>query len=203
MQVVILGGKVGSDTTLPLFEDKFPSYVDPNKKIIYDDFKSNLGAMSGRITSGKSWNALGSGGALWTAYDGYAAQSSASSASRILLAHLNIGKVCADLEWQSGYIGLLVRAIDASNYHQISINSSGLYYTKVIAGVSTILATKNLAIAAGQKIKLGVEYTASRIKVYVDHTLAADVLDSDLVNASNIGLATSSPLNKILELVGR
>lgn len=203
MLITQQAGIVPAGTTLPLWEDTFKSQVDPNKKTIYDDFKSNLGAMGGRITSGKTWTTLGSGGALWTVYNGYAAQSSASSASRILLPHAKSGKACQLIEWNEGYIGLLIRAADASNLHQIVLNNTGLFYTKIVAGVSTTLATKGLTMTAGKTYAVGVEWTETNVKIYIDDVLAADVNDTDLSNNINIGFATSSPLNKVSELAAR
>lgn len=203
MLVTQQAGTVPAGTTLPLWEDVFKSQVDPNKKTIYDDFKSNLGAMGGRTTSGKTWTALGAGGALWTVYNGYAAQSSASSSSRVLLPHATSGKYCGIFEWQAGYIALLIRSADTNNYHQIALNNTGLYYTKYVAGVTTILATKVLTMTAGKTYAVGVEWTETNIKIYIDDVLAADVNDTDLAANINIGLATSSPLNKVFELVAR
>lgn len=203
MLITQQAGTVPAGTTLPLWEDTFKSQVDPNKKTIYDDFKSNLGAMGGRTTSGKTWTALGVGGALWTVYNGYAAQSSSSSSSRILLPHAKSGKACQLVEWNEGYIGLLIRAADANNYHQIAINSSGLYYTKYVSSVTTILATKGLTMTAGKTYVVGVEWTETNVKIYIDDVLAADVNDTDLSNNINIGFATSSHLNKVSELAAR
>ncbi|GEM_PF-6638611 len=203
MLITQQAGTVPADSTIPKWEDAFKSLVDPNKKTIFDDFKTNLGPLNGRVTNGKTWTALGSSGQLWTVYNGYAAQSSASSACRALLPHAKSGKYCGILEWNEGYIGLLIRAADASNLHQIVLNSTGLFYTKIVAGVSTTLATKGLTMTAGKTYSLGVEWTETNIKVYIDDVLAADITDTDLANNANIGLATSSPLNKVFELVAR
>lgn len=203
MLITQQAGTVPTDSTIPTWESIFKSQVDPNKKTIFDEFKTNLGAMNGRVTSGKTWTTLGAGGALWTVYNGYAAQSSASSASRILLQHAKSGKVCQILEWNEGYIGLLIRAADASNYHQIVLNPTGLFYTKVVAGVGTTLASKGVTMTAGKIYAIGVEWNETNIKVYIDDVLAADINDTDLANNINIGFATSSPLNKVSELAAR
>lgn len=203
MLITQQAGTVAIESTLPTWESIFKSQVDPNKKTIADDFKTNLGSLGGRITSGKTWTALGAGGALWTVYNGYAAQSSVSSASRVLLPHAKSGKYCGILEWNEGYIGLLIRASDASNLHQIVLNSTGLFYTKIVAGVSTTLASKGVTMTPGKTYALGVEWTETNVKVYIDDVLAADINDTDLANNTNIGLATSSPLNKVFELVAR
>lgn len=203
MLITQQAGTVPAGTTLPLWEVEFKSQVDPNKKTIFDEFKTNLGAMNGRVTSGKTWTALGSSGQLWNVYGGYAAQSTANSSCRILLPHAKSGKVCQLIEWNEGYIGLLIRAADANNYHQIVLNSTGLLYTRVVAGTGTTLATKGLTMTAGKTYVIGVEWTETNVKIYIDDVLAADVDNTDLPNNINIGFVTSSPLNKVFELVAR
>lgn len=203
MLITQLAGTVSEDSTLPKWEDIFKSQVDPNKRTTQDTFDTNLGVLNGRVTSGKTWAALGAGGSYWTVYDGYAAQNTTSSSSRILLPHATSGKVCQIIEWNTGYIGLLIRAADSNNFHQIVLNTTGLFYTKVVAGVSTTLASKALPMVAGSVHSIGVEWDALNIKVFIDDVLEAEITDSDLSANTNIGFATSSPLNKVLELAAR
>ena len=203
MLITQQAGTVSTDSTIPTWESIFKSQVDPNKKTIFDDFKSNLGAMGGRVTSGKTWTALGSGGALWTVYNGYAAQSTANSSCRILLPHATAGKYTGIVQWNTGYVGLLIRASDANNYHQIVLNSTGLFYTRVVAGTGTTLATKGITMTPGKHYSIGVEWDETNIKVYIDDVLSANVNNTDLASNINIGLVVSDPSNKVTEIAAR
>ena len=203
MIVTQQAGTVSSDSTIPYWEDIFKSQVDPNKKTIFDDFKTNLGPLSGRITNGKTWAAIGSAGQLWNVYDGYAAQSTANSSCRILLPHATAGKYTGIVQWNTGYVGLLIRASDASNYHQIVLNSTGLFYTRVVAGTGTTLATKGITMTPGKYYSIGVEWSETNIKVYIDDVLSADVNNTDLASNINIGLVVSDPSNKVAEIAAR
>lgn len=203
MIVTQQAGTVEADSTLPKWEDVFKSQVDPNKKTVYDDFKSNLGAMARRVTNGKTWVALGSSGQLWNVYDGYAAQSTANSSCRILLPHATAGKYTGIVQWNTGYVGLLIRAADTSNYHQIVLNNTGLFYTRVVAGTGVTLATKGITMIPGKHYAIGVEWSETNIKVYIDDDLAADVNNTDLASNINIGLVVSDPSNKVTEIAVR
>ena len=202
MLITQQAGTVAIESTLPTWESIFKSQVDPNKKTIFDEFKTNLGPLNGRVTNGKTWSTLGATGAYLTVYDGYAAQNTAGN-SRALLPHAKSGKVCQLAEWNEGYIGLLIRAADATNYHQIVLNSTGLLYTKVVAGVSTTLASKGITMTAGKTYAIGVEWTETNIKIYIDDVLAADVNDTDLAASINIGVVVSGVTNKIFEITAR
>lgn len=203
MLITQQAGIVPVETTLPLWEDIFKSQVDPNKKTIFDDFKTNLGPLNGRVTNGKTWTALGSSGQLWNVYDGYAAQSTANSSCRILLPYATAGKYTGIAQWNTGYVGLLIRAADASNYHQIVLNSTGLFYTRVVAGAGVTLASKGITMVPGKHYAIGVEWSETNIKVYIDDDLAADVNNTDLASNINIGLVVSDPSNKVTEIAAR
>ncbi|WP_046205810.1 hypothetical protein [Acinetobacter radioresistens] len=203
MLVTQQAGTVAADSTIPKWEDIFKSQVDPNKKTIFDDFKTNLGPLNGRVTNGKTWTALGSSGQLWTVYNGYASQSTANSSCRILLPHATAGKYTGVVQWNAGYVGLLIRAADASNYHQIVLNNTGLFYTRVLAGAGSTLATKVITMIPGKQYAIGVEWSETNIKVYIDDVLAADVNNTDLASNINIGLVLSSPLNKVSNIAAR
>lgn len=203
MIVTQLAGTVEANSTLPKWEDVFKSQVDPNKRTTHDTFDTNLGALDGRVTSGKTWTRFGTGGGYWTVYSGYAAQNTASSSSRIILPHATSGKYCGIIEWQDGYIGLLIRTSDSNNFHQIVLNPTGLLYTKVVAGASTALASKALPMVAGSVHSIGIEWNETNIKIWINDELAADVNDTELASNINIGLATSNPLNKVFEIAAR
>lgn len=204
MQITTIAKDISTSSTLPTFESYFKSLIDPNLITISDQFDTNAGALNGRVTSNKTWAVLGTAGGYWQVYSGYAATTTATT-SRALLPHATSGKVYVAVEYQSGFIGLLIRATDASNLVQITLASAsnGLRVEKIVGSVNTVLLQKSLTLTAGKIYHLAAEYDATTIKVYVDNEQLANISETDLANNSNIGIVTSVTANKIYEIVAR
>lgn len=207
MQITTIAKDISTTSTLPTFESYFKSLIDPALITLSDAFDANVAnhALSTHQTANKTWETLGTSGGYWTVYQpGYIATTT-DAASRVLLSHATSGKVYAAIEWQAGYVGLLIRAADASNYVQITLASasSGVRVEKVVAGVNTLLSTKALTLTAGKIYHFAVEYDANNIYVYVDNQLITSVADTSLNTNTKIGVVTSVTANKIYEIVAR
>lgn len=208
MQIVTLSGTVAPASTLPTFTAVFPSLVEPSKIILQDQFLAGAGAMGGRTLEKydtvKTWTALGATGALWSVNAGGFAATTAAATSRITVAHKNVGKLYAAVEYGgSSFAGLLLRFADASNLWQITMSaaSGGLRVEKIVAGVNTVVRTVGMTLTTGRIYHLGITYDASGMSIYVDQVEAAVITDADLSANTSVGLVTGATTNKIWEFV--
>lgn len=205
MQIITVGKGISDSTTLPKFEDYYKSLIDPSLVTLSDDFTTNTsGKLSARLISGQAWVPIGTSGDYWTVYNGYIASSTSVNA-RTLIDHGVSGKFYAAIEYQSGFVGLLVRAVDASNLFQITLASAskGLRVEKFVGGTNTLLQAVGITLTAGKIYQFAVEYDATTIKVYVDNVLLSTISDTALAANTKIGIVTSVTANKIHELVAR
>ena len=81
------------------------------------------------------------------------------------------------------WFGAIARYTNDTNYYYVSMRSGGtISLRKVVNGAITVLATANMPVALNEWYTLRLEAVGSRLRTYVNGTLALEAADSALAN---------------------
>ncbi|WP_129648084.1 hypothetical protein [Peristeroidobacter agariperforans] len=79
------------------------------------------------------------------------------------------------------WFGLATRFTDASNYYYVTLRSSNtIMLRRMVDGVFTTLASAPLTATPGQTYNVRLEAVGTRLRVYVNHQLRLEAIDSSL-----------------------
>lgn len=207
MNIITLSGTVAATSALPTFASIFPSLVEPSKIMLQDQFLTNAGPLVGRAIeksdTQRVWALLNTSSNFWQVEGGYAS-TNAVGTSRVIVTHKNSGKLYAAVEYGgSSFAGLVLRAVDPSNYWQITLAAAnaGLRIEKTVAGVNTVVKSVGLPLTNGKIYHLGITYDTTGMTVAVDNVVLATITDADLSANTAVGLSSGTTTHKIWEFV--
>lgn len=204
MNIVTLSGTVSASSTLPTFNDVFPSLIEPSEITLYDSFLGGAGDLDQKLLeqsdNGQKWQALGTLGKNWRVADGGYAYSNYTGKTFITTNHKTTGRIYAAIEHSGdSYAGVVCRFANQDSHFMITLSSiGGVRIDKRVAGVTTS-QTFAMTFNAGQVYHLGVTYTEREIKVYVDNNLTLTASDTALSVNTGVGLVSANTLNKVWE----
>lgn len=141
------------------------------------------------------WNLSGPGvwGGTWTGTESVFTQTSVAGDARAVTGVANEDqqvefKIRATAFASGGgtgdrWFGAIARYTNDTNYYYLSMRSGGtISLRKVANGAITVLATANMPVALDEWYTLRLEAVGSRLRAYVNGTLALEAADSALAN---------------------
>lgn len=208
MKIITQSGTVSTTSKLPTFNNVFPALIEPSKVVLHDLFETGVGSVLNNrsLDKGGVWTVLGGGNIPLTVKEsGYISMNSTGIA-RAYTEHKTSGRVYAAIEFGSGMstVGLFFRWAGQSDTFELTLSytQKNVVLKKMVSGVTTALtgqAVNQVDLESGTTYHVGVEYTETGFKVYIDDTLIYDIEDSSLSNNTGVGLYIAGESNKVWE----